>query len=357
MGMAEASDYNTRHSFETRTAHAPGRVNLIGDHTDYTGGFAMPIAIQLGTEVTWLPEAGSDAIELSSSTEPESTSVPFDVVADADEIAMILPEWCRYVAGVVATINPACGGKGIVVADLPARAGLSSSASLEVALALALGFAGSRQELALSCQGGEMLATGVATGILDQMAVASARAGHAMLMDCSSLEVRHVALPPDVQIVAVHCGVARSVTASAYAERVRQCDVAAGIVGPLRTASVSEVDRIGNQLIRRRARHVVSENARVLAFAAALESGDLKEAGNLMNQSHLSLSNDYEVSIEELDQLVSWLQGIDGVFGARMTGAGFGGCAVAISRPGALRGRLQSHRYWIVRACEGARVR
>jgi galactokinase len=342
---------------EPIVAFAPGRVNLIGDHTDYTGGFAMPVAVQLGTEITYLPEPTSTIVELSSSVEDEPARVPVSMPEDPFEVAMLFPEWARYAAGVVAATRPAWGGKGNIVSDLPIAAGLSSSASLELAIALALGYEGSATGLARLGQRAEHVARGVPTGILDQISIASAREGYAMMLDCNSLAIRHIAVPSDIEIVVVHCGVSRSVAASAYAERQQQCIVAEREIGPLRSSAPWEVDVIRDRVVRRRARHVVSENARVRAFAGAFEHRDVRRAGELMNDSHRSLAMDFEVSIRELDDLVSWLQGLDGVLGARLTGAGFGGCAVALSRPGVLRKQMRNRKYWVVWASEGAHLR
>jgi galactokinase len=338
-------------------AFAPGRVNLIGDHTDYTGGYAMPIAIQLGTEVTYLPDRTSMIVELSSSVDHESARVPLSIPEDPFEVAMLLPEWARFVAGVVAALRPTGGGKGNIVSDLPIGAGLSSSASLEIALVLALGFRATPEEIAAIGQRAEHLASGVATGLLDQLAIACGLEGHAMFLDCHTNNVKHVPVPHGIELVVVHCGVPRTIVGSAYAERQEQCRAAERELGPLRVSSAREVDRIKDPVVRRRARHVVSENARVLAFSGAFEHGDVKQAGQLMNDSHRSLSMDYEVSLRELDELVYWLQGLPGVLGARMTGAGFGGCAVAMTRPGALTRKLDHRPHWVVRASDGAHLR
>lgn len=342
-------------------AFAPGRVNLIGDHTDYTGGYAMPIAIQLGTEMTYLRDPSSTVVELASSADRERARVPISIPDDSFEIAMVLPEWGRYLAGVLAVLRPPSGGKGNLHSDLPIRAGLSSSASLELALCLALGAGCPEQpaELARLAQRAEHLAGGVETGILDQLAIASAEAGHAMLLDCRSLAIRQVSVPTDAELVVVHCGVTRSVSGagSVYPERQRQCAMAEAEIGPLRDASLREVDKVCDPLVRKRARHVVSENARVLAFAGALEHGDLCAAGQLMSESHRSLSSDFGVSLPELDQLVSWLEENEGVLGARLTGAGMGGCAVALTRPGALGEVLGQRPHWVVRPSDGARLR
>jgi galactokinase len=334
---------------ETILAFAPGRVNLIGDHTDYTGGFAVPMAIDLGTEVIFSPDRSATMIELSSSLEPETARVPVDMAADPWELGMLLPEWARHIGAVVSVTHPFYGGKGSITTTLPVGAGLSSSASLEIAVALALGFEGDARSLARSCQQAEQTASGVRTGIMDQLAITLAEAGHALLLDCATLEAVPVTIPDRAELLVFHCGVARTVVGTAYAERRAECEAAERIIGPLRSASPWEVDRLRDPTLRKRARHVVSENARVRSFVAALEHGDLRAAGSLMNESHGSLAMDFEVSIPELDALAHRLQGVTGVHGARMTGAGFGGCVVALADHGAARLPLRGYDGWIVR--------
>jgi galactokinase len=311
----------------TVRAFAPGRVNLIGDHTDYTGGFALPMAVEWGTTVE--VERGGARVVLASSEEPEPATVGLDV----DDPRVVTPAWARYVAGVVAVVRPGQGAAGTVRTTLPVGAGLSSSAALELSVALALGFEGARLALALACQRAEHLASGVPSGVMDQLASAAGVAGHALLIDCTSLEVVPVPLPAGVDVVVVHSGQTRALAGSAYAERRAECEAAAAVIGPLREATEADVARLGDDLLRRRARHVVTENRRVLAFAECLRSGDLVEAGRLMAASHASLATDFDVSTAALDALVAELSGVAGVYGARLTGAGFGGCVVALADP------------------------
>ena len=311
---------------DTVQAFAPGRVNLIGDHTDYTGGLAMPMAVEWGTTVDVV--RGGSRVELRSSADDEPAVVDLDV---ADPRA-VTPAWARYVAGVVAVVRPAEGASGTVETTLPVGAGLSSSASLEVAVALALGFEGPPMELALACQRAEHLASGVPSGVMDQLASVLGEPGHALLIDFSSLDVEPVPVPDGVDVVVVHSGETRALVGSAYAERRAQCEAAAEIIGPLRQASLDDVARLDDDVVRRRARHVVTENQRVLDFAAALRAGDLAGAGRLMAASHASLARDFEVSTPRLDALVAELSATPGVYGARLTGAGFGGCAVALAQ-------------------------
>ena len=313
----------------TGRAFAPGRVNLIGDHTDYTGGLALPMAIGGGTTVT--VQRGGRRVELVSTAEAEPASVDLD--AQVVDPAAVTPAWARYVAGVVEVVRPAAGAVGTVRTTLPVGAGLSSSAALEVALALALGFEGTPVDLALACQRAEHLAVGVPSGVMDQLASAAGVAGHALLIDCRSLDVTPVPVPEGVEVVVVHSGQARTLAGSAYAARRADCEAAAAEIGSLQEASLADVDRLVDPRLRRRARHVVTENARVLAFADCLRAADLVSAGRLMGESHASLAADFEVSTPALDALVAALAATPGVYGARLTGAGFGGCAVALADP------------------------
>ena len=310
-------------------AHAPGRVNLIGDHTDYMGGLVLPMAVDRGTTVTG--ERGGDVVRLVSADEAGEAVVALDV----DEPAAAEPRWARHVAGVVWALRPREGFEGEVATTLPLGVGLSSSTALEVAVALAVGYDGARLELASALQRAEQAATGVPCGLMDQLVIIGGVAGHALLIDCASLETAPVPIPDEVDVVIAHSGQRRELGLSAYAERRAQCEAAEAVVGPLRTASRAEVEAIADPLQRRRARHVVSENERVRDFATALSSGDPETAGALMDESHRSLAEDFDCSTPALDDLVARLRGTPGVLGARLTGAGWGGCVVALARAGA----------------------
>ncbi len=330
----------------TVTAVAPGRVNLIGDHTDTTGGLVLPVAIDLAT--TLRGEPGGEQVVLTSADEPTPAVVPLDVT----DPGAIDPPWARYVAGVVAELRPTGGFTGTVTTTLPVGAGLSSSAALEVAVALALGFRGPPLELARLAQRAEQRASGVPCGIMDQLASAAGVAGHALLIDCHRLTVTPVAVPDGAELRVVHSGEPRRLAGSAYADRRAAAEAAEAFVGPLRLVTdVREVEAIADPVLRRRARHVVTENARVRDMAAALASGDLAAAGLLMAASHRSLRDDFEVSTPGLDALVTRLARRPGVHGVRLTGAGFGGCVVALTEVGALT------EGWLVRAEDGAHVR
>jgi galactokinase len=324
--------------------HAPGRVNLIGDHTDYLGGLVLPMAIDLGTTIEG--EQGGEVVQLRSDAETEPAVVPLDV----EDPSTVEPGWARYVAGVVAEVRPSAGFTGTVTSTLPIGGGLSSSAALEVAVALALGFDATPLELAQACQRAEQRASGVPSGIMDQLASTAGVEGHALLIDCRSLDVRPVPIPEGVDVVVIDSGEARTLVGSPYAERRAQAEAAEAIVGPLRDATTTALHAIEDEVVNARARHVMTENARVWAFAEALVEGWLAEAGALMLASHASLRDDYEVSTPTLDALVDRLVATPGVFGARLTGAGFGGCVVALTEPGAL------DEGWTVRPSAGADV-
>ena len=322
---------------------APGRVNLIGDHTDYVGGLVFPMAIDRGITLDVLAVDGR--IELRSDRFDGAAVIDLPVT----DPSLIEPAWARYVAGVAFELGATRGFVGHVSSDLPV-AGLSSSAALELATALALGFTGTPLELATTCRRAEQVASGVPCGIMDQLAIASGVEGRALLIDCRSLEVSPRSLPAGVDVVVVDSGQHRELVDSEYALRRAQCEAAEAIIGPLRDASPGDLDAIDDSTIAARARHVVSENDRVVRFADALASGELSAAGELMVESHESLARDFEVSTSVLDALVADLCETDGVYGARLTGAGFGGAVVALTQPGALS------RGFVVRPSRGAHV-
>jgi galactokinase len=346
-------------------------VNLIGDHTDYSGGMVLPMAIDLTTVVEGERRGGEVRLVSDNLGGLARTSLEGETLggrSSADDVraghsspgvaAADQPSWTRFVAAVVAEVRPASGFVGRVATDLPIGAGLASSAALTVALALALGHEGDPLELARAAQRAEQRATGVPCGIMDQLTAVVAQAGSALLIDCTTLAVVPVTLPPDADVVVVHSGQPRTLAHSAYARRRAECEAAAAIVGPLATATLGELGAIGDPVLLARARHVVTENARVRAAAGALGAGDVRAVGRLMSESHESLRDFFEVSTPALDDLVLRLTATPGVFGARLTGAGFGGCVVALTRPGALTHALASGELtgWRVRPVAGARL-
>lgn len=328
---------------EIRTYFAPGRVNLIGDHIDYSGGMVLPMALNRGTLL--LARAREDTTIQAVSINRQGR-----VVADVTRTAFDPDhDWFSYVMGVVDVFatdgHTLTHGIDLLVGgDIPDGAGLSSSASLELAAAVMLndlgGWGLSPTELALVGQRAENEYIGVACGIMDQLAIARGKAGHALLMDCATLDVTAVPFPEaDISLIVVNSSHRRSLADSAYNHRRAAVERAAALLETERLvdvplAQVLEAEATLSDEEFRRARHTVTEQARVLAAAEALSAGDFVRLGALMRESHESLRDDFEVTGPQLDALAeaAWAQ--PGVIGARMTGAGFGGCAVVIAQPG-----------------------
>jgi galactokinase len=306
---------------------APSRVNLIGDHTDYTGGLVFPMAIDRWTEISY--EIVDDVTTLTSADESGTVTFPKDAQFDA----AFSPRWGRYVLAVAAQLANARSINGHITTTIPVGAGLSSSAALEMAVALALGSKHSSQELALLGQRAEQLATGVPTGIMDQLCIASAQEQHGTLIDCHTLNVQHIPIPEDIEIV-VQFIAHRTLEGSEYGDRVAQCATAEALIGPLRMATMNDVASIKDSTIQHRAHHVVSENARVTQFIDALSQNDYAAAGLIMKASHHSLAEDFATSTKQMNDAVAVACATPGVFGARMTGGGFGGCIVLLCAPG-----------------------
>ena len=328
---------------EIVVVRAPGRVNLIGEHTDYNDGFVMPAAIGLEIRLAILPtEDRHVAITLDENGET--------IELDLDAIGPPSGTWIDYVAGtawaLAADDRPLTGFRGLLASTLPRGAGLSSSAALEMAAALALlgpDDAGPPEPRALAGQRAENGYVGVQSGVMDQFASAAGVADHAILLDCRSLDWRAVPLPlEECALVVCHSGSSRRLETSAYNERRAECDRAVAAIATLEPSvrSLRDVDealleaawdRI-DPVAARRARHIVEENARVLATERALAAGDLAEVGRLFAASHASLRDLFEVSSPELDALVEIATGVEGVVAARLTGAGFGGSTVNLVR-------------------------
>jgi galactokinase len=361
-----------------RVVHAPGRVNLIGEHTDYNGGFVLPAAIDMGISIAFLP--GDDRrVELRLLSTGERATVDLDAIAPA------AGRWIDYVAGTAWAMEEAglatTGFRGVLASDLPSSAGLSSSAALELVSAWALS-AGERpatdtMALARLAQRAENEHVGVACGLMDQFAVAFGVADHALLLDCRSLEHRPVPLPVGTRLVVCHSGSRRTLATSEYNARRAECDRAVETLRAIEpglrdlrdvTPGLLEAGRGRlDERAYRRARHVVTEDARVLATVDAMASGDLATVGAAFAASHRSLRDDFEVSSDALDALVDIAVAVPGVIGARLTGAGFGGCTINLVHDDAvapLREAIETRyrprtgltpRVFEVRAADGAR--
>jgi galactokinase len=337
---------------EVRTATGPGRVNLIGDHTDYNQGLALPLAIGLGVQVEFRP-ADRDEIEVTSTAFPSGAVIATTIAPDPDAIvASPRPAWSRLVAAMVALARPDSGGTLHIGTTLPVGSGLSSSAALAVALAEVFGVEGPPVVVARLCQEAERL-TGVPVGAMDPLVCAGAHRDHALLIDFTTLATEQVPVPAGAGIVVVDSGYRRTLSDSPYALRVAECEAAAARIGPLGTAGPADLAGLRDPLLRRRARHVVTECHRVREVAAALGAGDLVAAGALMSESHASLAEDFESTLPAVDDLVADLVARPGVYGARMTGAGFGGCVVALTARGAVDPHGLATPAWTVTAVDG----
>jgi galactokinase len=327
---------------DIRIFRAPGRVNLIGEHTDYNLGFVLPIALDLATWVAAAPSRDGH-LHVHSEDKKETWDWPVGALAELKPSG----HWTDYVAGVaqqlLRTGIPLAGQKMLIRSTVPDGAGLSSSAAIEVSAALALlnGRAMPPLELAKLCQRAEREFVGVPSGIMDQYIAVFGHANAAVLIDCRSLEHELVELPSGgLEIWAVNSMVRHALGNSAYRERVEQCASAVDAISrrypevkSLRDATVPQLEStpLPNILLRR-ARHVVTENARVKLFVKAARRADAVRMGELFLESHMSMQHDYEISCEEIDFLVQAASGIEGVYGARMTGGGFGGCTVNLVR-------------------------
>jgi galactokinase len=332
-----------------RLVRAPGRVNLIGEHTDYNLGYVLPAAIDLEIRMAVVP-TDDRRVELTRLDSGERGG--FDLDGDRERDG----SWVDYVAGTAWALGeaglPVTGLRGVIASDLPENAGLSSSAAIELASAWALlgpaAAAVDRLHLARICQRAENGYVGVMSGLMDQFASSCGVADHALLLDCRSLDWRSVALPPDVRLVVLHTGSPRKLDGSAYNERRAQCDAAVAelartdpSVRSLRDVTPAMLagarDRL-DPVVVRRVEHVLTENQRVLEVIAALEAVDLATVGRLFAEGHASLRDRYEVSSPELDAMVEIAGAVPGVLAARMTGAGFGGCTVNLVRADGVEG-------------------
>ena len=332
-------------------AHGPGRVNLIGEHTDYNDGLVLPMALEQGVKVVGRAREDDEVHLWASAYEDEGAAEAMFHVEQLDR--EMEPTWARYPAGVLWALREAGlrvpGFQAVVGGDLPVGAGLSSSAAIEVATALLVSaLAGGempRGELARLCRRAENEFVGVQCGIMDQFASLFGAAGHAVFLDCRSLRHQLVPIDPSqVSILVMDTGVKHELGATEYHRRQEECREALGelsrLLGArdsLRDVSPEEFARVEGELpevLRRRARHVVTENARVEASVSALGQGEVERFGALMDASHESLRRDYQVSCGELDSLVGAARAQEGCLGARMTGGGFGGAVVALVRRG-----------------------
>jgi len=327
-------------------ARAPGRVNLLGEHVDYNDGFVLPAATDRSTYVAFAASQSQDTALWAEDYQQQSRFSPESAREKRGTDGAPLPEWTRYPAGVAWSLMedglPVHGLEAVYASDVPRGAGLSSSASVELAFALAWmnvgGASLAPMELARLCQRAENKYVGVNCGIMDQAASACSEAGRVMLLDCRSLEYQTLPLPEGIVIIVADTGVRHALTGSAYNDRRSACEQAVELlkrdlpgITALRDVRRGQFDRFAPKLppeIEMRARHVVEEIDRTRRAVVLLRSGDVQAFGGLMNACHTSLRDLYAVSCPELDVMASIAQPLPGCYGARLTGAGFGGCTV-----------------------------
>ena len=330
--------FNAKPEFIVR---APGRVNLIGEHTDYNDGFVLPMAIDRAIWIALSPRADTQVRIRSLDLEVDSA---FELHSLAKGKG-----WLEYIKGVANELLKAGhklrGFDAVLTGDVPRAAGLSSSAAVELATARAFaavsGFTWDAAQMAKISQKAENQWVGVNCGIMDQMASAASKEGFALFLDCRTLEYQHAPLPENTSVVILDTSTRRGLVDSAYNERRSQCEEAARWFGvkALRDVSVDEFERSSglSEVVMKRARHIITENARVLEAVDVMKAGNIKRLGELFNASHNSLRDDFEVTNEALNQIVECAQEQSSCYGARMTGAGFGGCAVALVQEGNAR--------------------
>ena len=326
--------YRAEHGREpTLVVRAPGRVNLIGEHTDYNDGFVLPMALPFAIVIAGEPRPDRRVVAASEGFEPTE----FELDESAPSAA---PGWASYVHGVGRMLideGHAVGGwQASIASDIPSGASLSSSAALEVASGLmSVTAAGGSIDMAALARIGQRVENevlGLPSGIMDQLASATCEEGTASLIDCRDLTQTSAPLPAGCDVVIMDTGTRRELVDSEYAARRLDCEAAAAALGvaALRDATLDQLADIDNERVHRRARHVITENERTLAAARAMDRDDPDELGRLMSESHTSLRDDYDVSGPALDAIVELAQATVGCYGARMTGGGFAGCAVAL---------------------------
>jgi galactokinase len=339
-----AQQFEERFGTSPRIFRAPGRVNLIGEHTDYNEGFVMPAAVEFSSLVAISPRTDRKLLI-------QSNQFPGDLEFNVDHLpAQRTSTWRDYVLGVALVLrqhgSDLQGANLLVHGNVPIGSGLSSSASIEVASALAFISLDSKHfslpEIAKFCRQAENEYVGARVGIMDQFVSCMGKAGHALLLDCRSLEFQFAHIPAGIELVVCNTMVKHDLATGAYNQRRAECEEgvryfakADPAIRALRDVSSEMLERIGGELpptIRKRCTHVIRENQRTLDAARALAEGDLARMGKLMRESHESLRDLYEVSCRELDVMVDAAQGLPGFIGGRMTGGGFGGCTVNLVR-------------------------
>ena len=349
MSVRETVISKFQERYDTEPVHiirAPGRVNLLGEHVDYNGGFVLPIAIDRATWLAFSPVEGMETTLVAADLSEEASFTLETLYQKSDSARRPLPAWALYPAGVMWALKEAglatSALQGVYASNVPQGSGLSSSASVEMAFVLAWQTLGDwtrpPMQRALLGQKAENQYVGVNCGIMDQFASACGEKDRLLCLDCRSLEWQTLPLPKDVAIVIADTTVRRALTSGEYNKRRADCEEAVRLlaadlpgISSLRDVSLEDFNRLASKLperVEKRARHVVEEIDRSQRALSLLEHGDVQQFGALINECHVSLRDLYEVSIPELDTMVDVAQSLPGCYGARLTGAGFGGCTV-----------------------------
>ena len=334
--LVTSSFQETYQTLPTYLTWSPGRVNLLGEHTDYNDGFVLPMTINHAVWTAIRPRSDRQVVVHSLD---QKQSAEFSL----DDLSRGSGGWQDYITGVAWSLQEAgfqiTGWEGVLAGDVPIGAGLSSSAALELAIARAFAISSDLdwdpKKMAQFCQIAENEWIGIQSGIMDQLVSACGQEGSALMIDCRSLETKLISLPVRSEFIILDTGTRRGLVDSAYNDRRAQCEAAACHfdVKALRDVDLSSLEESAGQLnldLYKRSRHVITANQRVLDGMQALEEIDSSRFGELMNESHASMRDDFEISREEMDWMVDFAQSQPGCYGARMTGGGFGGCAVAL---------------------------
>ncbi|MFW2381135.1 MAG: galactokinase [Acidimicrobiales bacterium] len=313
---------------QTFTSYAPGRVNIIGEHTDYTGGLVFPMALNLGITITGRLTEG----EIHARSSNQSDDVHITLPVDPREVTT----WGRYLAAAAMRAGANRGFDVDIESNLPAGGtGLSTSSALTCAALLALAGDGDRRELAKMARESEQDATGVQIGLMDQLSSLCGVEGSALLIDCHDLRIDPVVVPARLEILIVHSGQEREIAASEYSARREACFAAEKEIGPLRLAALDDVETLTDPTMKKRARHVVGDNQRVRMMADAFAANDIVGAAEILTEGHRSYADNFEASTPVVEDLVTHLVAQPGILAARLTGGGFGGSIVAFAEPGA----------------------
>ncbi len=341
-----------------RTVITPGRVNLIGDHTDYSKGLALPVAINLYIVAKYEDIPGARVLNITTEIDTKKGKEILRSEIDFNDTKLDDP-LARFIKAAADIVNATPAGILKITSTLPMGAGLSSSASFIISLLLSFSDLPLDENLAKMAQQTEHIATSAKTGMLDQLAIINGKKGSAMLINFEDNSLKEIYIPPEIQIAIVHSGITRKLSDSNYSKRADAVALIENRYGKLNKMTISELTEIHEPELKPLAKHIITENKRVLDFSNALIDSDFHAIKEIIHNSQLSLSQDYGVSLPEIDNLVENVNSIRGVIGSRLTGGGFGGCLVVLAEKEKFDYQALSnlnHQFWLVRPSDGPRV-